>query len=213
MQERRASKQNQNLEDEKAEPGKTPSGDWGEFPIAARFYGRESELESLKQWIITEQDQIVAIVGLGGVGKTALAEYIANKVRQHFHCLFWYSLQNAQSIEHFLKDCIQFVSGGEGVEPGVDLVAVAAGDEQVSVRPRCRGSRRCPRRRGSPARERNGEHDEAQDESRGSEVPDDSCARCAERWMHRDPCIAPAMRPGDPSREGSPVLPARFLRG
>src|SRR5438094_396252 len=47
--------------------------DWGEAPLVKNFYGREKELARLKQWIARDHCNVVAILGIGGVGKTSLA--------------------------------------------------------------------------------------------------------------------------------------------
>lgn len=47
--------------------------DWGEAPDVSVFFGRESELSTLKQWILDHHCRLVAVVGLGGIGKTDLS--------------------------------------------------------------------------------------------------------------------------------------------
>jgi WD40 repeat protein/transcriptional regulator with XRE-family HTH domain len=84
--------------------------DWGEAPIVAAFYGREQELDVLKQWIIADRNQIVALLGLGGIGKSTLAVSAAKHVKEEFDYIFWRSLQNAPSVEEVLKGCLQFLS-------------------------------------------------------------------------------------------------------
>lgn len=87
-----------------------PVEDWGEAPIVAAFYGREQDLNVLKQWIIADRSQIVALLGLGGIGKSTLAVSAAKHVKEEFEYVFWRSLQNAPSVEEVLKGCLQFLS-------------------------------------------------------------------------------------------------------
>jgi WD40 repeat protein/transcriptional regulator with XRE-family HTH domain len=87
-----------------------PSAHWGEAPDTESFYGRQDELAQLRQWIVTDRCRIVALCGFGGMGKTALATYLARVIQPFFSYLFWYSLRNAPPLEQFLKRCILFLS-------------------------------------------------------------------------------------------------------
>src|SRR5439155_1616262 len=51
---------------------KLPHEDWGEAPHLDQFYGREKELVELEQWIVGDRCRLVAVLGIGGIGKTAL---------------------------------------------------------------------------------------------------------------------------------------------
>lgn len=43
--------------------------DWGEVVDVNFFYGRGSELNNLEQWIAHDRCRLVAILGMGGLGK------------------------------------------------------------------------------------------------------------------------------------------------
>jgi WD40 repeat protein len=83
--------------------------DWGEVPNCAEFYDREMELFTLKNWITEEQCQLVVILGMGGIGKTALSVQIAQDIQENFSGLIWRSLRNAPPIEKLLIDLLQFL--------------------------------------------------------------------------------------------------------
>ena len=89
---------------------KTSRADWGETPDVSKFYGRDRELDVLERWIEVDRCRIVAILGVGGVGKTALTVKLAAQIKDAFEYVFWRSLQNAPPLEHILKNCIQFLS-------------------------------------------------------------------------------------------------------
>jgi WD40 repeat protein/transcriptional regulator with XRE-family HTH domain len=84
--------------------------DWGEAPHLENFYGRTQELGELKQWIERNRCRIVAVLGMGGVGKTAFTATLAEQVKGAFTYVFWRSLQHAPPLDHLLQECILFVS-------------------------------------------------------------------------------------------------------
>jgi WD40 repeat protein/transcriptional regulator with XRE-family HTH domain len=84
--------------------------DWGEATDAASFYGRESELATLQQWVLNDRCRLVILLGIGGIGKTTLSIRFAQQVASHFEFVFWRSLRNAPPFEEMLADCIQTLS-------------------------------------------------------------------------------------------------------
>jgi DNA-binding CsgD family transcriptional regulator len=93
-----------------------PRWDWGEAPDVPTFYGRDTALEDLQQWIVEENCRLVALVGLGGIGKTALSRKLAEKIQQggKFTRLIWRSLRNAPTPEKLLEDLLDSLGSGSG---------------------------------------------------------------------------------------------------
>lgn len=87
-----------------------PKVDWGEAPQADQFYGREKELAALQRWLVEDHCRMVAILGMGGIGKTSLAATLVDQVKEHYDYIFWRSLHNAPSLKSIVQECIQFVS-------------------------------------------------------------------------------------------------------
>jgi DNA-binding SARP family transcriptional activator len=81
-----------------------------EVPGLHSFYGRETELTKLEHWMIDDRCRVVALVGLGGVGKTALAARLADRVALQFDQVLWYSLVFAPPLQELLSDCLQVLS-------------------------------------------------------------------------------------------------------
>jgi hypothetical protein len=98
------------FEEEHEEPTTNRNQDWGEAIDVSVFYGRNEELVTLKRWIVENRCRLVALLGMGGIGKTALAVKLAEQVRSEFNYLIWRSLRNAPSIQVILTELLQFLS-------------------------------------------------------------------------------------------------------
>ena len=90
--------------------------DWGEAPDVSAFYGRYEDLVDLTRWLIDDHCRLVAILGMGGIGKTALATKLAKQTADKFDYVIWRSLRNAPPLMEVLTECIQFLSDQQDVE-------------------------------------------------------------------------------------------------
>jgi WD40 repeat protein len=84
--------------------------DWGEALDVSLFYGRTEELRTLEQWIVTDRCRLVTVLGMGGIGKTAIAAKIAAQVQHEFEYVIWRSLRNAPLRETLSCDLVAFMS-------------------------------------------------------------------------------------------------------
>ncbi|MBE9205774.1 NACHT domain-containing protein [Nostoc sp. LEGE 06077] len=76
--------------------------DWDEAPDIESFYGRIQELAQVEQWTIAHRCKIVTITGIAGIGKTALALALADRLQLQFDGLIWKSLDSSPSLVSLL---------------------------------------------------------------------------------------------------------------
>jgi WD40 repeat protein/MinD-like ATPase involved in chromosome partitioning or flagellar assembly len=87
--------------------------DWGTAPDRREFFGRVQELNQLENWIIRDRCRLVAILGIGGIGKTDFALELGRRVEDKFDYVIWRSLREAPIIEDLLADIINYLSDCE----------------------------------------------------------------------------------------------------
>ncbi|BAY23823.1 WD-40 repeat protein [Calothrix sp. NIES-2100] len=92
----------------------SPTSDWGEAIDVSIFYGRELERRRLQEWIIKDNCRLIALLGMGGIGKTALAVKIAQELVENgeraVDFVIWRSLRNAPPFETLINDWVLFLS-------------------------------------------------------------------------------------------------------
>jgi WD40 repeat protein len=91
------------------------SCDWGEAIDVSNFYGRSEELAKLEYWILSEHCRLVALLGMGGIGKTALSVKFAEQIQDNFEFVIWRTLRNAPPLKEILSNLIQYFSNGQEI--------------------------------------------------------------------------------------------------
>ena len=84
--------------------------DWGEVPEINIFYGRTQELAMLNKWLVNDSCRLVAVVGMGGIGKTSLAVHCIQQIQDEFEFVIWRDLRSAPSVSKLLAELTQFIS-------------------------------------------------------------------------------------------------------
>ncbi|WP_019500418.1 AAA family ATPase [Pseudanabaena sp. PCC 6802] len=101
------------------------------------FCGRVQELDTLFEWITSDRCRLVAILGMGGIGKTSLVAKLVEKILEFggeglevgedgeerrearsafkaFRFVIWRSLRNAPTVESILVSSIQAIADRRG---------------------------------------------------------------------------------------------------
>ncbi|WP_293153330.1 MULTISPECIES: NB-ARC domain-containing protein [unclassified Microcoleus] len=117
---------NLNVCPEKARSPKTPKNpqptakqpriDIGDAPEISTFFDRTSELTTLENWILS-RTRLITILGLSGIGKTALTLQLIPQIQHEFDCIIWRSLHNAPPLQTLQTDIIQFLSQQQETNP------------------------------------------------------------------------------------------------
>lgn len=86
---------------------------WDRTPELSSFYGRTHELLTLQQWLVDERCRLVVLAGMGGIGKTALATEVVQKIAPEFKKVIWRSLLEQPLVDELLSDWLQVLSDSE----------------------------------------------------------------------------------------------------
>jgi WD40 repeat protein len=82
----------------------------GEAIDVSKFCGRTQELAVLSKWILGDRCRVVTILGMGGMGKTALSVKIAEQLQREFDYVIWRSLRHAPTFRNKMEDCLKILS-------------------------------------------------------------------------------------------------------
>ncbi|MEG4484510.1 ATP-binding protein [Microcoleus sp. D2_18a_B4] len=88
--------------------------DLADAPEPNLFYNRTSELTTLENWILG-RTRLITILGLSGIGKTALTLQLISQIQHEFDYIIWRSLRNSPPLASLQTDLIKSCRGGAPV--------------------------------------------------------------------------------------------------
>lgn len=89
----------------------TPSTrvDWDNALAVDAFYGREWEVRMLTEWVVKQQCRVITVLGLGGIGKSALTIHFMRLIADEFEIVIWRSLRDLPTCDVLLADLLQIL--------------------------------------------------------------------------------------------------------
>jgi transcriptional regulator with XRE-family HTH domain len=92
------------VEDDSTPPVRgEPRVDWGDALDVPSFFGRQGELATLSEWVVQDHCRVVSVLGLGGIGKSALVVQAMRELASHFDVVLFRSLRDAPPPEALLS--------------------------------------------------------------------------------------------------------------
>ncbi|MGB7890616.1 MAG: NB-ARC domain-containing protein [Microcoleus sp.] len=88
--------------------------DLADAPEPNLFYNRTSELTTLENWILG-RTRLITILGLSGIGKTAITLQLISQIQHEFDRIIWRSLRNSPPLASLQTDLIKFCRGSAPV--------------------------------------------------------------------------------------------------
>ncbi|MBD2485226.1 AAA family ATPase [Planktothrix sp. FACHB-1365] len=82
-------------------------------PQIINFYNRETELETLSNWILKQNSRLISVLGISGMGKTALVKRFIDLNLDQFEVIIWKSLKYPKPLELLIQDLLNIIKPEE----------------------------------------------------------------------------------------------------
>jgi len=110
----------------------------GEMPKSGVLFDRTSELTTLKQWILQENTRLLGIIGIIGIGKTALAVHLVEQIKHEFDFIIWRSLATSPPLSILQTSIIQCFCRGSSPAPAPEEGTTTGGFPLLNYWQKCR---------------------------------------------------------------------------
>ncbi len=82
-------------------------------PKVINFSNRETELQTLSNWIFNQNTPLISVLGLSGIGKTALVRRFIDLNLDSFEVIIWKNLQLTPSLNQIITEILTTVETPE----------------------------------------------------------------------------------------------------
>ena len=98
--------------------------DWGEAVDVSEFCGRQAQLVMLEQWVMQDCCRLIAIAGVGGIGKTMLVTQLTQQLAdtEQFEVVVWRSLRQAPPFVDFITELICAIDPDRSLPQSLDAM-------------------------------------------------------------------------------------------
>jgi len=94
--------------------------DLTEAPYTFPFNNRTAEISQLKQWILSENTQIVTIFGWPGIGKSTLAKKLVEEIKDNFDYILWRQCNDSLNQTSLETHLIEFFCQNKDIKDSKD---------------------------------------------------------------------------------------------
>ena len=79
-------------------------------PKIAHFCDRTLDLQTLSHWLTTQNPRLISVLGLSGIGKTALVKHFVDLNLQQFDLVIWKNIKLSQSLDTIITEIFALIN-------------------------------------------------------------------------------------------------------